>query len=176
MYDKHYAPSTVSSYVSALGFSHKFLGFDDPTKAFFVTQMLKGYHKQGSRLDSRLPITLPILHKLLDSAGKLAICRYQVCQFKAMCSTAFYAFLRVGEMTSTSSVVSPSPIQIGQLFKLTDDHGNTAALKLVFANYKHSYNQRPFSIVIHRHPPLLSCATVVRLLGPPRQPIGPSFC
>ena len=57
MFDKQYAPSTVSSYVSALSFAHKFLGFDDPTKAFFVTQILKGYHKQGSRLDSRLPIT-----------------------------------------------------------------------------------------------------------------------
>ena len=76
MFDNQYAPSTVSSYVSALSFAHKFLGFDDPTKAFFVTQILKGYHKQGSRLDSRLPITLPILHKLLDSACKLAICRY----------------------------------------------------------------------------------------------------
>lgn len=103
VFDKRNAPSTVGSYVWDLGFSHKFLSFDDPTKASFVIQMLKGYHKQGSRLDSRLPITLPILHKLLDSACKLAICRYQVCQFKAMYSTAFYAFLRVGEMTSTLS-------------------------------------------------------------------------
>ena len=36
MYDKKYAPSTVSSYVSALGYSHKFLGHPDPTKAFFI--------------------------------------------------------------------------------------------------------------------------------------------
>ena len=99
MFDKQYAPSTINSYLSALGYSHKFLGFADPTKAFFVIQMLKGYHKQGSRLDSRLPITLLILHKILDSACKLAICRYQVCQFKAMCSTAlifmlFYELVR----------------------------------------------------------------------------------
>lgn len=56
-------------------------------------------------------------------------------------------------MTSTSTVGSPTPIQIDQLFKLADDSGHTIALKLVFANYKHSYNQRPFSIVIHRQPP-----------------------
>ena len=31
MFDKQHAPSTVSSYVSALGYSHKFLGFADPT-------------------------------------------------------------------------------------------------------------------------------------------------
>ena len=93
--------------------------------------MLKGYHKHSSHLDSHRPITLPILHKLLDSACKLAICRYQVCRFKAMCSTTLYAFLRVGEMTSTSSVGSPPPIQTGQLFKLANNSGNTIAIKLV---------------------------------------------
>ena len=56
MYGNKYAPSTVSSYVSALGYLHKFLGHPYPTKAFFIIQILKG--KIGSRLDSRLPITL----------------------------------------------------------------------------------------------------------------------
>ena len=57
MYNGHYAPSTVSSYVSALGYSHKFIGYSDPTKVFFIIQMLKGYNKLDSRLDTRLPIT-----------------------------------------------------------------------------------------------------------------------
>ena len=116
--------------------------------------MLKGYHKHSSHLDSHRPITLPILHKLLDSACKLAICRYQVCRFKAMCSTTLYAFLRVGEMTPTSSVGSPPPIQTGQLFKLANNSGNTIAIKLVFANYRHSYNRRQFSIVLYTASPL----------------------
>ena len=33
MYDKQYASLTLSSYVSALGHTHKFLSFPDPTKA-----------------------------------------------------------------------------------------------------------------------------------------------
>ena len=53
MYHKKYAPSTVSSYVSALDYSHKFLGHPDPTKAFFIIQILKGYGKIGSCLDPR---------------------------------------------------------------------------------------------------------------------------
>ena len=132
--------------------------------------MLKGYHKKGSRPDSQLPVTLPILHKLLDSTSHLAIYRYQVCQFKVMCSTDFYAVLRVSEMTSTSSVGSPPPIQMGQLFKLVDDSGNTIALKLVFANYKHSYNQRPFSIVIHRQPPFCPVQLLLDYLATNRAP------
>ena len=57
-------------------------------------------------------------------------------------------------MTSTSSVGSPPPIQTGQLFKLANNSGNTIAIKLVFANYRHSYNRRQFSIVLYTASPL----------------------
>ena len=93
------SPNTVSSYVSALGYSHKFLRYSDPTKAFFIIQMLKGYNKLGYRLDARLPITLPVLQKLIESSATLSISEFQCCPFRAMCTTAFFAFLRIGEMT-----------------------------------------------------------------------------
>ena len=68
MFNFHYAPSTVTTYISALGYSHKLLGFPDPSKVFYVSQILKGYKKVGFRLDSRLPITLPILDRLVSIA------------------------------------------------------------------------------------------------------------
>ena len=68
LYDRQYAPSTVYTYVSALGYSHKLYGFPDPSKAFLIVQMLKGYGKVGLRLDSRLPkLTLHILHQLIQA-------------------------------------------------------------------------------------------------------------
>ena len=58
----------------------------------------------GFRLDSRLPITLPILDRLVSIAPSLQS------QFQAMCSLAIYAFLRVGEMTAKfNSNANPSP-------------------------------------------------------------------
>ena len=36
MYSKQYAPSTVNTYVSALGYLHKLSGVADPTKVFFI--------------------------------------------------------------------------------------------------------------------------------------------
>lgn len=51
MYKRSYAASTVNTYVSALGYSHKLAGFTGPTKVFYVTQILKGYSKLGFRLD-----------------------------------------------------------------------------------------------------------------------------
>ena len=55
-----------NTYVSALVYSHKLSGLPDPTKVIFIIQML------GSRLDKRLPITLPILHRIIDSAVHFA--------------------------------------------------------------------------------------------------------
>lgn len=92
MFDNHYAPSTVTTYISALGYSHKLSGYPDPTKVFFIMQMLKGYGKLGARLDSRLPITLPILHRILEAASSFSSSKYQICQFQAMCSIAFSCF------------------------------------------------------------------------------------
>lgn len=112
--------------------------------------MLKGYHKLGTHVDSRLPINLPILHRLLESTSQLAISRYQVCQSKAMCSTAFYALLRVGEMTSSSPTGSHAPLQLSQLVQLFHASHRVIALKINFADFKHGYNQRPFFIIIPR--------------------------
>ena len=47
MYDRHYAPSTVSTYVSALGYCHKLSGFPDPTKAFLLFRCLRVMESLG---------------------------------------------------------------------------------------------------------------------------------
>ena len=151
MYNRNYAPSTVSSYVSALGYSHKFLGYSDPTKAFFIIQMLKGYNKLGDRLDARLPITLPVLQKLIESSATLSISEFQFSQFRAMCTTAFFAFLRIGEMAYNSAKDASNLIlQVHHVSKLVYSSKYVVALKITFGNFKHSYNQRPFTVVLHR--------------------------
>ena len=155
MYDRHYAPATVNTYVSAIGFSHKLLNLADPTKVFFILQMLKGYGKIGFRLDSRLPITLPILSRLLTAASQCLPTSFIQCQFQAMCALAFFAFLRIGEITA-SSKQSPGPLQLNQLTKLLRD-SEVIGFKLTFTDYKHNYNQRPFSMVIHRQPSPRPC-------------------
>ena len=40
--------------------------------------------------------------KSLQLLPDFSCSKYQICQFQAMCSIAFYAFLKVGEMTSTN--------------------------------------------------------------------------
>ena len=133
LFNAQYAPSTVTTYVSTLGYVHKLMGFPDPSKVFYVSQILKGYSKIGFRLDSRLPITLPILDRLVSSANSLQGSVYQMCQFQAMCSLAFYAFLRIGEITSAGGY--SNPLQLSQLTKLLSPGGDLTAFKLTFGDY-----------------------------------------
>ena len=150
MFNFHYAPSTVNTYVSALSYCHKLLGFNDPSKVFYVSQILKGHSKVGFRLDTRLPITLPILDRLISVAPSLEGSNYQLSQFRAMCSMAFYAFLRIGEITSGSKSSANLPLQPYQLTKLLSPAGELIAFKVTFGNFKHSYNQRPFCVIVSR--------------------------
>ena len=108
------------TYVSCLGYCHKPKAFSDPSKVFYVAQMLKGFNKVGFRLDSRLPIKLPIL------VGS----RYQICQFQAMCSLAFFTFLRIGGMTSTSGRSDTSPLQMSHISKLLSSSRDLIAFKI----------------------------------------------
>ena len=112
--------------------------------------MLKGYGKLGSRLDSRLHITLPILHRILESSVQFCQTRYDSCLFQAMCSLAFFACMRVGEITLATSKAGGSLIQLHQLTQLVDATQGVVALKFTFLDFKYNYNQRPFSLVINR--------------------------
>ena len=148
LFDLKYAPSTVNTYVSAIGYSHRLSGLPDPTRVFYILQILKGYGKKGFRLDSRLPITLPILNRIIEASAHIAGSRYQIYQFKAMWSLAFFAFLRIGEITVTTS--NNQPLQLHQLSRLYDTNNQVKGIKLTFENFKHNYNQRPFSLEIYR--------------------------
>lgn len=174
MFDHHYASSTVNTYVSAIGYSHKLSGFPDPTKVFFIIQMLKGYGKLAARLDSRLPITLPILHKLIGAAEQFSVTQYDICQFQAMCSLAFHALLQVGEITSTKKEAGP-PLQLHQLVKLVNANQEVVALRVTFLNYKHSYNQHPFSLVINRQPVFCPVQILLKYLAIKGTNPGPIF-
>ena len=66
-----------------------------------------------------------------------------------MCSLAFHAFLRVGEMAVTNNS-NTAILSITDVTKLVNAANQTVSLKVTFRVYKHSYNNFPFSIVIKR--------------------------
>ena len=76
----------------------------------------------------------------------------QICQFQPMCLLAFFAFLRIGEMTSSSGHTDNPPLQISHISKLLSSSRGLIALRITFGSFKHSCNARPFSIVVSRQP------------------------
>jgi len=165
LFDRNYAASTVNTYISAISYSHKLFGVLDPSKTFFIVQMLKGYGKLDSSLDCRLPITIQILHKILISASKFIASPYELCLFQAMCSLAFYAFLRVGEMTVGNKHASNTNLTLCNVTKLVNASNETVSLKVTFLTFKHSYNRTPFSLIITRQDTLCPVQLILDYLA-----------
>ena len=107
-------------------------GVHDPTKVFGVIEMLKGYGKLGSRLDTRMPITLPILRSILQQSD---YCRYL---FTAMCTTAFFGFLRVGEITCCPR--SSDVLQLDQVVRLPELTFKLTFIKSLIIHEEHKGN------------------------------------
>ena len=138
LFNRRYASSTVNTYVSALGYFHRLAGLRDPTKTVCIIEMLKA-RKIGYQLDSRLPITLPILVRIMKGLDIFCVSQYDLFMFKAMCAMAFFAFLRIGEITvSKRDSVNGNLLQLDQVSKKHSGNGNVASLIITFTSYKHN--------------------------------------
>ena len=173
MFQHQYAASTANSYVSALGYCHRLAGVYDTTKVFWIVEMLKGYGKLSSRVDTRLPITLPILRNILQQTPILCPDDYRASLFKAMCTTAFFAFLRIGEITSCPR--SLTVLQLNQVVQLVDNSGQITAFKITFADFKHSYNQPKVSLTLTRRADICPVQNLLDYLAFRGLTAGPLF-
>ena len=70
------APSTLSVHLSAISFIHKINSFTDPTSSFLIKRMMLGAKKTKNLPDTRKPIQLHILYKMVDSISLLAADHY----------------------------------------------------------------------------------------------------
>lgn len=105
MFEKGYKVSYIRSNLSGIGYFHKIKGLHDPSDCFLVTELLKGLEKLRPSGDTRMPIQKPLLFDLLKAIEICAKSPYQKLMFSAMSLLAYYALLRVGEVTKSSSVV-----------------------------------------------------------------------
>ena len=71
-----------------------------------------------------------------------------------MYSLAFFAPLRIGEITGGPGQQTKNVIKIDQLFFLRDELNNIVAAKLVLKHYKHSDPTKPVELLIYRERPV----------------------
>ena len=67
-----------------------------------------------------------------------------------MCFLAFYAYLRVGEITVSDLKAAGNIIQFSELAMAKDRKNEPFNEALTFYSHKHSFNQRRFTFVIHK--------------------------
>ena len=87
--DQKYAPSTVITYISALGFPNRLAGLPDSSKIEMIQLALRGYSKLNPSRDSRLPITLPLLENILSSCNHTQSSLYNRRLVQGMYAIAF---------------------------------------------------------------------------------------
>ena len=82
--------STITTYVSAIGYVHRISNLPNPTTHFLVQKVLAAVNKINPSLDPRLPITLIILQQLVLAVPQVVNNYYQVVLLKALFLVAFY--------------------------------------------------------------------------------------
>ena len=65
-------PSTISSYVSAIGYVHKLKAIPDPTTSFLILKLLRVCHKQQKSFDTRMTIVKPVLERLMLTKAQIS--------------------------------------------------------------------------------------------------------
>ena len=95
----------------------------------------------------RLPITPKILNSLYISVNNIISSHYKSVLLKAMFALAFHAFLRVGEMTKSTS--SNHVLQRQALSFSRKRSNKKRYVKLVMSNFKHQGSRAPVTYIIH---------------------------
>jgi len=96
------SPSTIRTYISGLGNWHRLNGYPDPTKHFVILKLLEGLSRGITRQDVRSPITLSVLKKLVAALPHVCSSQLEAQLFATAFKLAFFAFLRVGEITAAA--------------------------------------------------------------------------
>jgi hypothetical protein len=77
----------------------------------------------------------------------------------------FMPFLRIGELTATKKAC-PQPLQLHQIAHVRDSQHNVIGINLTFLNFKHNYNQRPFTLLINRQATCCPIALLLEYIAP----------
>jgi hypothetical protein len=93
------SPNTVRLYIIALSYFHKLRQVADPTSSFLVSKALQGLARLNKTIDTRYPITISILEKLLAALPSVCLSPYEGKLFASAFVLAYYGLLRVGEFT-----------------------------------------------------------------------------
>ena len=144
LFNLKYAPKTIQTYLSAISFLHKIQGFADPTKDFIIQKLVAGVHRLRPSVDMRLPITAPILSRLLRAAD-LTLVGFNKILCQAMFSFAFHTYTRRGELAISNPSQAQAVLQIQDVHVIFKQ-GAAKEIKVKISRFKHNTTGQPHFI------------------------------
>ena len=107
------SPATKATYISGVKHRLRILGAKDFSDNFLLWITLKGVSAQPHQPDMRLPITLPVLARMLQSLPLLHNNSYEVCMYSAILTLGFHGLSRPGELTFSPHAIAVHNVHIG---------------------------------------------------------------
>ena len=138
---KSYSSSSIASHLSAISFVHKFYEYADPCCSFIVQRALLGCKKLSCNADTRLPILLPDLEKLVSACTYLFNV-YERLLYSAVLLIAYNGFFRIGELLPQSKTKTARVVQ----FHDVTFHKNTISIQLHFYKSRRTNRKQIISI------------------------------
>ena len=165
---KGFSGSTITSYITAIGYIHKILNKSNPTTSTIVQKMLASCNKLHSTIDNRLPITLNILHKLNNALKYTIKEHYFQSLFRAMYTFAFFGLMRLAEITQEVNGLVPL------LFNQVELTSSSIIVKI--KNFKHNKSLENFQIVLQKQKdssicPVIQLVNYIKMRGSQQGPL-----
>ena len=139
--------TSIQTQVAGINYMHRMMGYSNRTDNFILKKILKATQKITRSNDKRKPITIKILKAFPKALACTVQSLYDRIMFNTMYLVAFFALLRVGEITATQ-FGSPNILQYKDVqFSYTKD--DLANITLNIQQHKHSVGT-PLLIALSR--------------------------
>lgn len=168
----HLKVSTIKCHLSAIGFMHEADGYPNPTKSFIIQKLLTAYAKSDTKPQTRRPITISILQKIVHSVQTHTPNRYKRRLFTALFTSMYHAALRISEVCKTDK--SNHTLHHSQI-NLQTKH-KTQTLQISFRSFKHSSKTTPKLVLATTKSTTCPVKAYSKFLKVRPNISGPAFC
>ena len=93
------ATSMITTYISGVRHKLKLLGKDDFKHSFLLKLVLHGTKNNTRQPDVHLPISITMLHDIINALPLLHPNHYEVCMFSTRLAVGFHGLFHLGEWT-----------------------------------------------------------------------------
>ena len=115
---------------------------------------LRDYSKPYPARDSRLPISLPILENIISFCVHTQATLYKRRLLQGMYAIAFFAALRIGEISCQPKQTNRNLIFLNQASFMKRNGDSIATIKLTLRHYKHSNPAETVNMFIYQAQPV----------------------